>query len=139
MIALFLLSGTIFGLYCLNSRMKTKLLSPTAHCVTDFALVGSLFILPSALKLNKQVKRVYATEAIGLLAYAALTKSSLALRPLIPLRTHARVDPLKVAFYALQTFTKPFRRQKKAMLFNVIFTTLAAASVLLANWNAQDK
>lgn len=115
--------------------MNTKPISPAAHGLLDYALVGSLLTLPAVLGLPKDVRKLYATEALTLLGYVAVTEHPAAVKPLIPFRTHGKIDPFNVAGFALQTFAKPFRRNKKATVFNVLFTALAGITVLLTDWD----
>ena len=114
--------------------MKTKPISCKAHAVIDYVLVSSLLLLPPLLRLNKRARCIYAIEAIGLLTYVAITKTPLAVKPMIPFRTHGRIDPLNVAVFALQTIGAPFRKKRTTLLFNIIFTAMAAATVLLTDW-----
>lgn len=122
------------GLIC---NMNTKPISPAQHGLLDYALVGSLLTLPTVLNLPPAVRKIYTTEALGLLVYVALTDHPACLKPLIPFRVHGQIDPFNVMGFALQTFLKPFRHNKRAMIFNLGFTALAGATVLLTDWQAK--
>jgi hypothetical protein len=113
--------------------MKSKIISPKQHVLLDYALVGSLLILPRLLKLNKKVISLYACEAAALLPYLALTSKGI-----IRYRTHRKIDPYNVAQFALQSLLPAVRRSKKALLFNVAFTAVAGLTVLLTDWKAKD-
>lgn len=117
--------------------MKTKPISPAAHGLIDYALAGSLLILPSVLGLNKKVKNLYTAEALGLLTYVAVTKHPAAVKPLIPFTVHGKIDPFNVAGFAAQTFLKSFPKDKKALLFNIAFTAVAGLTVLLTDWEGK--
>lgn len=119
--------------------MDSKPISPKLHALIDYALVGSLFTLPSLLSFNKTVKKIYTAEALTLLVYVALTDQPVAVKPFIPFPTHGKIDPFNVAQFALQTGLKAFRRDRKAMIFNIGFTALAGITVLLTNWNGPTK
>ena len=114
--------------------MTEKPISPKWHALIDYALVGSLLTLPSLLGMNKKAKRIYAAEALVLLPYVALTKQPVAIKGLIPMETHGKIDPFNVAQFALQTFFKPFRKSKKELIFNVAFTAIAGLTVLLTDY-----
>ncbi|MFD2148279.1 hypothetical protein [Mucilaginibacter antarcticus] len=118
--------------------METKLLSPKWHALIDYALTGSLLALPTLLKMNKQAKLIYAAEAAVLLPYVALTKQPLALKGLIPYKTHGKIDAFNVAQFAAQSLLPAFRKNRKELLFNVAFTALAGISVLLTDWKASQ-
>ena len=119
--------------------MDSKPISPKIHALIDYALVGSLFTLPSLFGFNKAVKKIYTAEALVLLGYVALTDQPLALKPLIPFPTHGKIDPFNVAQFALQSGFKVFRTERKALLFNIGFTALAGITVLLTDWNGPTK
>ncbi len=120
-------------------HMNTKPISPKAHAIVDYALAGSLLILPTAFGFNKKVKTIYAVEGITLLGYLALTETPVAVKPVIPFTTHGKIDPFNIAQFALQTGLKPFRKDKKAMLFNIAFTAIAGITVLLTDWHGRTK
>lgn len=117
--------------------MKSKPISPRVHGILDYALIGGMLVLPSVLGLSKKVKTWYLAEGLVLLGYAALTDQPVGLKPLIPFRVHAKIDPMNVAGFALQTMARPFREDKKARIFNLAFTALAGITVLLTDWKAR--
>lgn len=55
----------------------------------------------------------------------------------ISFRVHGKIDPFNVADFALQTLAPPLCKQKKAGLFNLVFTALAA-TVLLTDWKKEE-
>ncbi|GAB3935723.1 hypothetical protein [Larkinella terrae] len=115
-------------------KMTSKPISPTQHALLDYALVGSLLILPTVLNLSPTVKKVYTTEAWVLLGYVAITDHPLAVKPLIPFQVHGQIDPFNVMGFALQTFLGPFSRSKGATAFNIGFTLLSGITVAWTNW-----
>ena len=117
--------------------MKYKFISPKAHALSDYALVLSLFIFPAVFGFNKNVKKIYTTETLLLLPYVALTNSPVAVKPLIPFRVHGKIDPFNVSQFALQSFLKCFKKDKKALLFNIGFTIIAGTIVALTDWNGK--
>jgi hypothetical protein len=119
--------------------VEQKPISPKLHGLIDYALVGGLLTLPAALGLNRTVKKIYSAEAVALLAYVALTDHPLAIKPLIPFPTHGKIDPFNVAQFALQTGLKAFRKERKALIFNIGFTAIAGLTVLLTDWNGPTK
>ena len=119
--------------------MNTKPISPRDHTLADYALTGVLLIAPQLLGFGKKIKTLYAIEAAVLLPYVALTESPVAVRSLIRFTTHGKIDPFNIAQFALQSFWKPFRKNKTALLFNIGFTVVSAATVLLNDWNGPTK
>lgn len=121
-----------------SDSMKTPI-SPKTHAIIDYALAGSLLILPTLLRFNKSARIIYAAEAAILLPYVALTRQPAAVKGLIPFRTHGRIDPFNVAQFALQSFFKPFRKSRKELIFNLAFTALAGVTVLLTDWGGRTE
>jgi hypothetical protein len=119
--------------------METKPISPKWHALIDYGVVGSLLTVPSLLGFSEPVKKIYTAEALALLCYVALTDQPVAIKPVIPFSVHGKIDPFNVGQFALQTFFKPFRADRKARLFNLGFTALAGLTVLLTDWNGLIK
>ncbi len=119
--------------------MKTNVISPKGHALLDYALAGSLLVLPSLLKMNKTAKLVYAAEAAVLLPYIALTKHPVAIKGLIPFKMHKKIDPFNVAQFAAQSMLPAFRKNKKELAFNIAFTALAGLTVLFTDWKAAKR
>ncbi len=119
--------------------MNAKPISPKMHSLIDYALVASLLTMPSLFSFNRKVRKLYTAEALLLLVYVALTDQPVALKPLIPFPVHGKIDPFNVSQFALQSFIKAFRKDKKALLFNVGFTIIAGTVVALTDWNGSTK
>lgn len=117
--------------------MNNKPVSPQTHGIVDYALAGSLLVLPSIFGFSKKVKTLYAAEAVILLTYVALSDHPAAVKPVIPFTTHGKIDPYNVTQFALQSFLNPFRKSKKALLFNIGFTALAGITVALTDWSGK--
>lgn len=113
--------------------MKARPISPKWHAFLDYALTGSLLVLPALLKMNKRAKLIYAAEAAVLLPYIALTKQPAAIKGLIPFKTHMKIDPINITQFALQSFLPAFRKGRTELVFNIAFVALAAANVLLTD------
>ncbi len=122
-----------------NNIMQAKIISPKVHSLIDYILTSGLLIAPSLLSFNKTVKKIYTTEAIILLAYIAITDQPAAIKPIIPFTIHGKIDPVNISQFALQSFFKPFRKDKKALLFNIAFTAMAGVTVLLTDWHGRTK
>lgn len=119
--------------------MSTKSVSPKVHGLTDYALVGSLLLFPRLFGFKKKVVNLYTVEALILLGYIAFTDHPTAIKPVIPFPVHGKIDPFNVAQFASQTFFTSFRRDKKAQVFNVLFTLAAGTVVALTDWNGPTK
>ena len=115
--------------------MKDGPISPKLHGLIDYGLVASLLVLPTALGFSRTVRRLYAAEAAALLVYVALTDQPTAVLPLIPFRTHGRIDPFNVLNFAAHSLLASFREDPRAQRFNAAFTALAGATVALTDWD----
>ena len=119
--------------------MITKPVSPKVHGITDYALAGSLLLFPHLFHFPKQIKKIYTAEALLLLGYISFTDHPTAIKPLIPFSVHGKIDPFNVAQFATQTFWKPFRKNKGAQAFNILFTLAAGTIVAFTDWNGPTK
>lgn len=117
--------------------MRRKPISPKTHALIDYALLGGLLVLPKMLGFNSDVRKIYLIEALGLLTYVGLTEQPAAIKPVIPFKMHGKIDPFNVLQFAGQTLTKPFRRDRLATIFNVIFTAIAGVTVYLTDWSGR--
>lgn len=119
--------------------MNLKPISPKLHCLLDYALVGSLLILPSILKLNRKARSLYTAEAAVLLGYVGITESPVAVKPIIPFKIHGKIDPFNIAHFGLQSFMPQFKKDKRALIFNLAFTLAAGLTVALTDWKGSTK
>ena len=127
--------GTVIAGIVQTTCMNAHPVSPKTHLLLDFALIGGMLSLPWLLGLNKTVRKIYLTEAMILLPYVALTKQSLNPKGPIPFGAHQRIDPFNVAHFALQSFARPFRKERKALVFNLAFAAVAGIAVLMTDWS----
>lgn len=119
--------------------MTNKPISPKVHGIIDYAFGTALIFLPSILGLNKKAKKTYRMLGSGTLVYSAITNYHAGLKPLISLDTHRKLDLVTIGTMAAQSFVKGVRTQKRALLFNLAATTIAAASVLLTDWGRDNQ
>jgi hypothetical protein len=117
--------------------MKAKPINSKTHALLDYLLTGSLLVVPHLCNFNKTVKKIYAMQALVLLPYIALTKHPLAIKGVIPFKTHGKIDPFNVAQFAALSFTPPFRKNKRELAFNIAFTVAAGIAILLTDWNEE--
>ena len=115
-----------------------KTLTAKQHSIIDYVLVGALATLPTLLKLNKTARKIYLAEALILAPYVALTQQPVAIKGIIPFKTHGKIDPFNIGQFALLSFFKPFNKSKKTLAFNIAFTAIAGITVLLTDWNSKE-
>lgn len=119
--------------------MNTKPLTPKMHAISDYILVASLFAVPALLGMKKKQKLIFAGLGSVLLPYVAVTDQPLAVKPLIPFRTHGKIDVGNVAGIALLGMAGSIRKSKKARFFHAVFTTLGALTLLLTDFNSSPE
>jgi hypothetical protein len=117
--------------------MISKPITPILHGLIDYGFSAVQAFVPALLGVNKKAAKLYQATAINLLAYNALTDHPVSIKPIIPYKTHFKTDVVNVAGLALLTLYKGIRKDKKALAFHVALVTLAAANVLLTNWDAK--
>ena len=117
--------------------MNNKPISPKMHGIIDYTFAAGLLILPSLFGLNKKARNLYKVMAAEMFLYSSLTNYPAGLSPLIPYETHRKLDVGNIAGMAADTLYKPIRKQKRAMIFHLVATTIAIASVLLTDWKAE--
>ncbi len=122
---------------CLNLYWKqhdaNKTVTPVAHGIINYALVGALLTLSDTLGLCKEVETIYTAEVLALLGYVTLTGHPATVKLLIPIKVHRKIDPFKMTNFVLHYFLKPFRREKKAMVVNTVLTAIARLTILLTD------
>jgi hypothetical protein len=69
--------------------------------------------MPNLLGLKKTAKKIYAAEAMVLLPYIILSRQPVAVKGLIPFKTHDKIGPFNIGQFAIQSFFRPFIRTKK--------------------------
>lgn len=105
----------------------------------DYGFVALQALLPVALGLSQKTTRRSQLMGAGVFAYSALTKSPVALHPLIPFSAHKWIDISTLTLLALTTMAQDVRRDKKAIAFNLGLVALGATAVALTNWKAKGR
>jgi len=114
-----------------------KPITPLTHGLIDYGFIASLFAVPKLLGLKKSTADLYKVLGTNLGIYNALTDHGAAIKGVIPFKTHYKIDYGNLAGLALLTLYKGIRKDKKALAFHAAFVALAAANVLLTDWEAR--
>ena len=112
-----------------------KPISPTIHGIADYVISGALMSLPSVLGLNPAARWTYAGLGTGFLAVDALSNAPTGLKKLIPMALHRKIDVGALAGTALLTAARLIRGEKKALRFHLVLLAVAAANLLLTNYD----
>ncbi len=111
-----------------------KPFGPEAHCLIDYGFVALQTLLPAVLGLSPKTTRRSQMMGLGVLAYSVLTRSPVAVKPLIPFRVHKWIDVSTLTLLALTTAAPDVRTDRKAIAFNLGLLALGATAVGLTNW-----
>jgi hypothetical protein len=118
--------------------MKTDLISPKMHALNDYVLSAVLLSVPPAIGLDQQALLMYRGAGLNLLGYNTFSDHSLAVKRMIPLKEHHKMDMANLVGLTLGVFSKPIRQNKKALLFHLGILTLTALNVVLTDWSSRS-
>jgi uncharacterized membrane protein len=110
-----------------------KPVSPLAHGIIDYGFVLSLLTVPQLMKTNRKAAGIYRLLGLNLGIYNAITDHGASIKPLMPFRTHYKIDQFNIALVAALALKKSIRRDNKALLFHGVFVSLAFLNVLLTD------
>lgn len=116
-----------------------KPLTPTGHGIMDYIFAGVQLFLPAALGLNKKAVATYLQNGAAFLTVNALTDTPVGIKKVISLKTHQKIDAAALGTIALLTTSKMIRKDKKALLFHLLYFTAATTNYLLTDYNANTK
>lgn len=113
----------------MNKPITTK-----THGIIDYALAGLQILGPTVLGMNK--KAGHTNEALGtsMLGLNTLTKTSVGLKRVIPLKYHKKTDAVFLGGMVLLTVTSMIRKDRTAMAFHLVSLSIAAANYFLTDY-----
>ncbi|GAB3335292.1 hypothetical protein GCM10027299_44160 [Larkinella ripae] len=119
--------------------MDTKPITPTLHGILDYGFAGVQLAAPSALGLNGQIVKTYQALGAGFLAVNALTDTPVALKRVIPLPDHQKMDAVILTGLSLLTLASFIRKDKRALGFHLGFLGAAITNYLLTDYQAGSR
>ncbi len=117
--------------------MNTKPVSPKVHGIIDYGFSAALLIFPRVLKLSSKAKRLYTVTALSTLLYSAFTDYPPALKRVIPLGMHHKIDIENVKALALATIYPSLFLNKRALYFHIGIIAAAILAISLTDWDAE--
>lgn len=114
--------------------MNTRPISPIQHGIDDYVFAAIHLIAPPLLKLDKATVKTHRMAGVNLLANNALTDLPTGVAHVIPLHIHRVIDIAGVTNLVVMTMKKDIRKNKKALLFHLGVTALAALHIVATNW-----
>lgn len=115
-----------------------KPLSPKAHGAMDYGLMATLLTAPHLLGLSRRARTVFAALGLNAGVVSALTAQPLAIKPLIPFKTHRLIDLAAVPVYALLPVLCGAAKEKRGRALVVGSAAGIFAGYLLTDWDAKN-
>jgi len=114
--------------------MKSKPITAGLHNLTDYAFGITLMTVPNLIGANADAIKIYRILAIEIFLYSAFTKQPYAIKPLIPMHVHRKIDIGNLTMLGLLHFYREINRDKRTSLFNIGMIALGMTTVLLTDW-----
>lgn len=112
-----------------------KRISPATHGIADYGFALLSLTVPTLLGASKKTKHLYAMIALEVFLYGALTKHKYALKGLISLDAHKKIDLSNLIGIALLSGSKRVKEDKRVLAFNLALLAIGVANVLATDWN----
>lgn len=113
-----------------------KPVSPALHGLLDYGIAASNLVLPSLLRMNGRARLVFAAFGAQVGAVDALTAQPYAVRRLLPLDLHRRIDLAGAPAYVAVPLLTGAVREPKARAYWLATTAALLALALLTDWDA---
>ena len=120
-------------------QIPQKPISPGLHGLIDYGFALSLMAIPLLTGADKKTTKIYTLLAGQVFLYSALTKQPNAIKPLIPFRTHQKIDVVNLLGLAAFASYKGVSRKKPTFAAHLGLLALGVTSVLLTNWKSGGK
>jgi hypothetical protein len=118
--------------------MKYRPVSPFVHGIIDYVFSFALLSVPHIIKLNKKARLLYALNGVSVLSYSAFTKYPVAVKQIIPLHLHKKLDAESLIVLSVTTLHKKIRKDKRAIVFSVAMVATGLLTVMLTDWNTSS-
>lgn len=115
-----------------------KPISPKGHALLDYSLAATLLTAPPLMGLSRRACTVFGALGLNAAAVNALTAQPLAVKPVIPFRTHKTIDAAAIPVYALLPVVAGAVTDKRGR--GLWLATIAAlvGNFLLTDWEAKS-
>lgn len=116
--------------------MNTRPIKAKQHGMIDYAFGALLMTAPLVLGINRHAKKSYREMAVSFLGLNAVTDTPVGLVPIISLQDHKKFDTSFLSAMSMMTFSKPVRKDKKALRLHLGFLSLAFLNYIMTDYNA---
>ena len=115
--------------------MIPKILSPKQHGIADWGFVAGLFVIPEVMHVNPKAKRFYKALGTNVIAINGATDHGVGIKPLIPVKTHQKLDYANLGILYGMFAAKRIRKDRNALAFHIGLTALATVNVLQTDYD----
>jgi hypothetical protein len=116
-----------------------KTISPEMHSIIDYSFAGLELLIPPAIGMNKKAVNFYRLFAATFGGITALTDTAFGIKKKISFKQHQAADITGLAWLAASTMHGFIRKDKKALYFQLVFLALAAANVVLTDYDNKQE
>jgi hypothetical protein len=114
-------------------------MSPTAHGIADYVITAANVVVPMALHLNPNAKKLFTALSGGMLLLNGVTNTPVGIKKELPFEDHRKADLVLLAGMALLPMLGMIRKNKKTLYYTLGFLGLAAANYLLTDYAAGNR
>ena len=118
---------------------KTKPISPDLHGLADYAFALASATVPTVLGTEKKTIKLYQMIALQVFLYGAFSEHQFAIKRLIPLDIHRKIDLVNLAGIALLSANKKIRNDKNTLAFNLALLGVGLVNVWLTDWSGSKR
>jgi hypothetical protein len=122
-----------------RTRTVRKPISPAQHGLLDYGLAAAHLVVPRLLGTSGRARAVFAGFGLALGAVDALTAQPYALRPVLPLEVHRRIDLGSApAFLAVPLLTG-VAKEPRARAWWLVAAAALLTTYALTDWSASPR
>lgn len=109
-------------------------ITPRAHGLLDYALLGVWVGVPRLLKLPRRVQNVFGTMGLAQAGLNAVTDQPYALRRLVPFRVHGQIEKYAGPLYVVLPLAAGAWRDPRSRAFHLAFGAVLLTNFTLTDW-----
>ncbi|RZJ17558.1 MAG: hypothetical protein EON51_17760 [Acinetobacter sp.] len=115
--------------------MKNKPITAGLHSLTDYAFGVALMTVPKLIGADERAVKLYRALALEIFLYSLFTKQPYAIKALIAMTIHRKIDIGNLSILGLLHFYRKINKDRRITIFNVSMMAAGIATVLLTDWS----
>jgi hypothetical protein len=119
-----------------RSRTPAKPISPAQHGLLDYGLAASNLLLPRLLGTTGRARAVFAAFGVAQGVVDALTVQPYALRKVLPLEVHRRIDLAAAPVFLAVPLLTGIAKEPRARVYWLAASAALLAVYALTDWSA---